>query len=197
MSPRPARSPRRVRRGVIAASIAASLALALSGCGIGGGDDSGDAEPAAAPPPELIEAPAQPVALGDAVQPGPDTPAPVAKALTKTNKVVVVSFVLSGVADDERVAAAVRQARKGAPAARGVRYFTFRIGEKDASFGDLPDILQVEGTPSVAVIGRDRKLSNLFEGLIDADILRQAVQTAKETQPATIQRSSPAPTAAG
>lgn len=197
VSPSPAHSPRRARRGVIAASIAVSLALplALSGCGLGGGD-SADAGPPPAPlPAQLVDAPAQPVALGDVVAPGADTPAKVAAALTKTDEVVVIGFVLSGVADDERVAAAIRQARKSGAGARGVRYFTFRIGEKDASFGDLPDMLQIEGTPSVAVIGRDRKLSNLFEGLIDADILRQGIQTAKETQPALVDPTSPEPTA--
>lgn len=180
---------------MIAASIALSLSLGLAGCGLGGGDDSAAEEPVAAPPIELIAAPAQPVALGDAVRPGAGTPPKVAAALTESDDVVVIGFVLSGVADDERVAAAIRQTKKAGVGKRGVRYFTFRIGQKDASFGDLPDMLQVEGTPSVAVIGRDRKLSNLFEGLIDADILRQGIQVAKETQPALVETSSPEPTA--
>lgn len=187
MFPSLARVSRRMpRRAPVLMAAALALGVGLVGCG-GGGSQAFDA-PAAAPSaqPELPEAPAQPVALGEIVRPGAHTPAPVSRALTRTSKVVVIGFVLGGVADDERVAAAIRTARGKGASRAGVRYFTFRIGEDTASFGDLADMLQVEGTPAVAVIGRDRKLANLFTGLIDVDILRQAVQSAKETQPAVV-----------
>lgn len=174
---------RRTARWVAAPLAALCLTGALAACG--GGSDSAEA-PAAAPPPalaELPDAPAQPVAVGDTVDPGADTPAKVRAALDKSRDVVVIAFVLGGVADDERVAAAVEQASKGAPG-RGARFFTYRVTGDRAGFGDLPDILQVDGTPAVAVIGRDRKLANLFTGLVDADIVRQAVASAKESQPA-------------
>ncbi len=183
----PARRPRRARpRAAVAACISLAVAVAAVGCG---GDESSDAAPAAAVPPaqlQQVAAPAQPAGLGDPVRPGPDTPKKVAKALTETTDVVVIAFVLDGVADDERVAAAVRAAKRGGPSARGATYFTFRIGPKTASFGDLPDILDVDGTPSVAVIARDRTLSNLFTGLVDAAIVRQAVATAKEAPPVAL-----------
>jgi hypothetical protein len=82
-------------------------------------------------------------------------------------------------ADDESVAEAVSEARSSASVATGVRWFVYNVGKDQ--FGDLADLLGVTGTPSVAVIGRDRVLANLWSGLIDADILRQSVSDAKDT----------------
>lgn len=198
MSSSPARRPRRARtRAVAAACISLAVAATAVGCG---GDESSDAAPAAAVPPaqlQQVAAPAQPAGLGDPVRPGPDTPAKVAKALTETTDVVVIAFVLDGVADDERVAAAVRAAKRSGPSARGATYFTFRIGPKTASFGDLADILDIDGTPSVAVIARDRTLSNLFTGLVDTAIVRQAVATAKEAPPVKLTPAADGGSAAG
>lgn len=84
---------------------------------------------------------------------------------------------MPGTADDDAVRAALRTARSSV-AGRGVRVFTYDL--RDAKrFGDLPELLDVTVTPSVAVIGRDRRLSNLFRGLTDANLIRQAMSEAK------------------
>jgi hypothetical protein len=89
----------------------------------------------------------------------------------------VVAFLMPGTADDDAVREALRTARNSV-AGRGVSVFTYDL--RDAKrFGDLPELLDVTVTPSVAVIGRDRRLSNLFRGLTDADLIRQAMSEAK------------------
>lgn len=159
---------------ICAALVAASVLVA--GCG-GGADSSGAAADPAATAPVASAAPVAvaAVGLGGSVTPGPTTPKPVAKALAGSG-VVVVSFVVAGAADDDSVAKAISEVRSDG---RGVAFFTYTVG-KDR-FGDLADRLGVTGTPSVAVIGRDRTLVNLFSGLIDADILRQSISDAADT----------------
>ena len=161
----------------LTAALAASAAL-LAGCG--GGGDSADALPPAATAPAASAAPVAvaAVGLGGAVTAGPTTPKPVAKALAGSD-VVVVSFVVKGVADDDSVVAAIAEVRSDARASADVAFFDYAVGND--KFGDLADRLGVTGTPSVAVIGRDRTLINLWTGLVDADILRQSISDAADT----------------
>ncbi len=167
------------RHRIVAAAVAASIALLASGC-MGGGGDSGDAAPPAATAPTSVAAPVAvaPATLGGAVRAGADTPKDVVAAL-KSDDVIVVAFLNGKAADDQKVAKAVRDAQADAVVSEGTRFFVYTLGAKQ--FGDLADLLGVEGTPSVAVIGRDRNLANLFTGLIDGDILRQAIWDAADT----------------
>lgn len=149
----------------------------VAGCG--GGDPAEALQPAA-PAPAAAAAPVAVAAVdvGGEVASGPETPKPVAKAL-KGSGVVVVSFVVKGAADDDSVAAALAAVRSDARATRGVKFFGYSVGAD--AFGDLADRLGVTGTPSVAVIGRDRTLVNLWTGLVDADTLRQSIADAADT----------------
>jgi hypothetical protein len=160
----------------LAAALAVSSAL-VAGCG---GRSSADALPPAATAPAAAAAPVAVAAVdvGGTVASGPETPKPVAKALTGSG-VVVVSFVLKGAADDDSVAAAIAAVRADAHSTSGVTFFDYTVGAD--AFGDLADRLGVTGTPSVAVIGRDRTLVNLWTGLVDADTLRQSISDAADT----------------
>ncbi len=168
------------RHRIAAAAVAASIALLASGCGMGGDGDAGDAAPPAATAPSSVAAPVAvaPATLGGAVRAGADTPKDVAAAL-KGSDVIVVAFLNGKAADDQKVAKAVGDAQADTVTSEGTRFFVYTLGKKQ--FGDLADLLGVEGTPSVAVIGRDRNLANLFTGLIDGDILRQAIWDAGDT----------------
>lgn len=162
----------------ICAALAASSVL-VAGCGGGGGASDASADPAATAP----VAAAAPVAvaavgLGGTVTAGPTTPKPVSSALAGSG-VVVISFVVSGAADDDSVAKALAEVRSDARTSKGVAFFDYTVGRD--KFGDLADRLGVTGTPSVAVIGRDRTLVNLWSGLVDADILRQSISDAADT----------------
>jgi hypothetical protein len=165
-----------MRSRLAVAGATSLLALGLvAGCGGGGGQDASGpaATPAAAASAPQVSRPTSP---GEVVRPGPGTPKGVAQALTK-GQAVVVAFLMPGTADDDAVRAALRTARSSV-AGRGVRVFTYDL--RDAKrFGDLPELLDVTVTPSVAVIGRDRRLSNLFRGLTDANLIRQAMSEAK------------------
>lgn len=169
-------------RLVLALTGAASvLALGLvAGCG-------GDAAATAAADPSVgaaalasVPQVSRPTAPGDVVRPGPGTPKAVAQALTR-GQAVVVAFFMSGVADDDAVRQALRTA-KSSPAGRGVKVFTYTLRDS-RRFGDLPELLNVTITPSVVVVGRNRRMINLFRGLTDADLIRQAMFDAKSSAP--------------
>ena len=163
----------------LAAAVAAATVLLTSGCLGMGGDDSAQAPPPAATAPVS----AAPVAVAAATLGGPvraasGTPKDVAAAL-KGDDVIVVAFLVRNAADDQSVAAAVDTVRADSRSRRGARFFVYTVGTD--RFGDLADLLGVTGTPSVAVIGRDRSLTNLFTGLVDAEILRQSISDAADT----------------
>lgn len=171
-------SPRARRVAAVAATLAVALAVALvaSACAEAG------AEPGAPPTAAAVTAgmsaplPVTPVAPGDRVERSAGMPAPVAKALAG-NRVMVVAFLLSTPADDRAVARALRTVRAQRAYRDGVRYFVYRV-DRGAGFGDLADLLGVDDTPAVAVIGRDRTLVNLWSGLVDAPMLRQSINDA-------------------
>jgi hypothetical protein len=160
-----------------------SAALVVAGCG---GGDSADVSPAATAP----AAAAAPIAVaavapGSPVAAGPHTPKNVARALAG-RKVVVVAFLVPGTADDDDVAAALRSVRSDKRWRDGAQFFVYRVG-KDR-FGDLADLLGATSTPAVAVIGRDRILTNMWTGLVDGEILRQSLSDGADT--AAANRSS-------
>lgn len=164
------------RRAIAAAAVAAGAVLLAAGCG-GGGDDAQAPAPAATAPAAAVPVAVAPASPGQPVRAGASTPAPVAKALAGDG-VVVVAFLVANAADDQSVAAALREVRSDARASAGVDYFVYTVGRD--RFGDLADLLGVTGTPAVAVIGRDRVLVNLWSGLVDAEILRQSVSDARD-----------------
>ena len=170
------------RHRYLSAAFAGAVVLLASGCmGIGGGgDDAADASLPAATVPAAAAAPvaATPATLGGPVRAGASTPKDVAAAL-KGDDVVVIAFVVANAADDQAVAASLKAARSDTVAASQAEFFVYTIGK--TPFGDLADVLGVAGSPSVAVIGRDRNLTNLFSGLVDAEILRQAISDAADT----------------
>lgn len=167
------------RRGRGAAAAAAvGVVLLVAGCGGGGGDSAQTAASATVPPAAAAPIAVAQVSPGGRVRAGASTPEPVATALAGSN-VVVVAFLVPNAADDESVAAALRAVRGDARYRAGVSYFVYPVGK--AQFGDLADLLGVSGTPAVAVIGRDRTLTNLWMGLVDADILRQSISDARES----------------
>jgi hypothetical protein len=177
------------RHRIAAAAIAGAIALLGTGCmGMGGDGDAGDAAVPAATAPAAVAAPVAvaPATLGGPVNAGPDTPKDV-KAALKGEHVIVVAFLNGKAADDAKVAQAVRDAQADRVVADGTEFFVYTLGT--TRFGDLADVLGVEGTPSVAVVGRDRNLKNLFTGLIDGDILRQAIWDAADTAAAHVDAS--------
>lgn len=168
----------RPSRAVSALLVSSLTAVIATGCFGGGSDGSADAPPAATAPVAAAPVAVASVAPGAVVAAGPATPKPVARALAGSN-VVVIAFVMKGPADDSAVSAALAEVRADAQSRRGVDFFVYTVG-KDR-FGDLADLLGVTGTPSVAVIGRDRTLANLWSGLTDAEILRQSISDAGES----------------
>ncbi len=168
----------RPRRALAALALAGATAILAAGCFGGGGDEAADVAPAGTAP-AVVAAPVAVAAVppGGTVAPGPNTPKDVARALAGS-RVIVIAFLVKGPADDARVAASLR-AVEASRTSRDVEFFTYRVG-KD-KFGDLADLLGVTGTPSIAVIGRDRVLANLWTGLTDAEILRQSISDAADT----------------
>lgn len=162
--------------------LAATGALAgLAGCG-GGDDEALDVSLVALTPTPVVQlpAPVAPASVGEVVTPGEKTPRPFARAL-RTRRVSVVAFLLPGAAEDRRVASALRTV-EGESGSSGVNFFVYRVGQ-NRRFGDLADLLGIDGTPTVAVIGRDARLLKRFPGLVDAPILREAVRAARERDP--------------
>jgi hypothetical protein len=172
---------RAVLRGTALAAAAALVAVGAAGCA-GGDEGSGAATtPAVTASTAQTTASAGPYAQGDRVVATARTPRPVAAALT-AHRAVVASFVLRGVADDDAVAAAVREVRSAGPTSRGVTYVTYDVAS-GRGYGDLVDLLGVTGTPTVVVIGRDGRVVNAWRTLADAEMLRQSVNEALGAPP--------------
>ena len=92
---------------------------------------------------------------------------------------MVVSVVVKGAADDDSVAKAVAEVRSDPRAASRVAFFTYTSAR--TRWAISPTASASPARPSVAVIGRDRTLVNLWTGLVDADILRQSISDASDT----------------
>jgi len=167
------------RLAPVGAAVVVAAALVVAGCG-GGGDSSADATPVAGTAPVAAAAPVAvaSVSPGSPVTAGPKTPKDVAAAL-KGSKVVVIAFLVKGTADDDDVAAALKTVQGDRLSRNSAKFFIYNVGSD--KFGDLADLLGANGTPSVAVIGRDRILTNMWSGLVDAPILRQSILDAADT----------------
>lgn len=117
---------------------------------------------------------------GDQVRPGKKTPAIIKTAL-RGNSPVVVAFLLPGITEDEIVQKRLtRLQREGQ--FRDTRFVVYRITGK-TKLGDLPTMFNVKYTPAVAVIQGDNKLSNVWRGLVDEDIIAQSLIDARGAIP--------------
>ena len=159
------------------AAVVVAVALAVTGCG-GGSNASADAPAATAPAAAAAPIAVASVAPGSPVTAGAKTPKDVVKALAGS-KVVVIAFLVKGTADDDDVAAALKTVQSDRLSRNSATFFVYEVGSD--TFGDLADLLGATGTPSVAVIGRDRILTNMWSGLVDAQILRQSISDAADT----------------
>jgi hypothetical protein len=121
-----------------------------------------------------------PIERGAVVTTSPETPA-VVKAAMKGKGPVVVAFLLPGMTEDEIV-----QKRLNALQREGefkdTRFIVYRITTK-TKLGDLPTLFDVKYTPAVAVIQGDHKLSNVWRGLVDEDIIAQSLLDARAAMP--------------
>lgn len=122
------------------------------------------------------------------------TPKPVKRALTGRHA-VVVAFVLPGVAEDDRVAKAIATLKHDKKLAKTTRFVLYRVTAK-SHLGDLPTMFDVTETPTVAVIGPDHRLSNIWRGLVDEDIIGQSIADARAAaKPAPRPHRTAAPSA--
>ncbi len=117
---------------------------------------------------------------GDQVTPGKTTPAIIKTAL-RGNGPVVVAFLLPGITEDEIVQKRLtRLQRQGQ--FRDTKFVVYRI-TGTTKLGDLPGMFDLKYTPAVAVIQGDNKLSNVWRGLVDEDIIAQSLIDARGAVP--------------
>jgi hypothetical protein len=167
-----ARIPRRhLILGAAVALVLIVLVVRLSGSGSG-----------ATPSP--VPATSTPVAsararVASATAPGArivadaQTPAAFTTAL-RNQQVIVVGFVMRGVADDDAVASALAGLASPQEAVGGVRYLVYNVASSDA-YGDLATILGVSDTPSVVVIASDGRIANQWNQYVDAGVISAAI----------------------
>jgi hypothetical protein len=159
-----------VRRVLAAVALAAAIA-GTTACG-SGGDDSQDpvaqAPASTAPAVEVVA----PVAVGQKLVPGKDTPDAVASAL-KAGDTVLIAFLADGPAED----GAVRESLSKVKDSRDVRKFVFNNSGSGA--GDLVDSLSVVETPTVALVDAKGRVNSRWVGLVDAGMMRQAIADAE------------------
>lgn len=117
---------------------------------------------------------------GDQVKPTRTTPTIIKTAL-RGNGPVVIAFLLPGITEDEivqkRLTALQREGQF-----RDTRFIVYRITGK-TKLGDLPGMFDLKYTPAVAVIQGDNKLSNVWRGLVDEDIIAQSLIDARGAVP--------------
>ncbi len=135
---------------------------------------------------------------GDKVVPGKETPAVIKTALQSSGP-VVVAFLLPGITEDEIVQKRLNTLqRKGG--FRDTKFIVYRITGK-TKLGDLPTLFDVKYTPAVAVIQGDDKLSNVWRGMVDEDIIAQSLIDARNAVPqplkVTPRKGEPSGNAAG
>ena len=127
------------------------------------------AAPAAKPKPKPKPKPATPPAPAVTAMPG--VPAPVARALSR--KQVVVLFFRQRAADDSATAAAVR----GVRGTKGVAVFQAPITQL-AKYRGLVSALGIAQAPAVVVVDRSRQ-ARILEGYLDSASLEQIVKDAR------------------
>lgn len=126
------------------------------------------------------EAPAGPTERGTQFVPGKDTPAAVKTALQGDHP-VVVAFLLPGITEDEIVQKRLNNLQKEAKF-RDTKFVVYRV-QKATKLGDLVERLDIKYTPAVAVFQGDNKLSNVWRGLVDEDIVAQSLTDARNAVP--------------
>lgn len=126
------------------------------------------------------EAPAGPAEPGMQFVPSKTTPAAV-KAALQGEHPVVVAFLLPGITEDEIVQKRLNNLQKEAKF-RDAKFVIYRV-QKKTKLGDLPDRLDIRYTPAVAVFQSDDKLSNVWRGLVDEDIIAQSLLDARDAVP--------------
>ena len=120
---------------------------------------------------------------GDLVTPSKRTPAVVKSAL-RGDGPVVVAFLLPGITEDEIVQKRLNTLEKNAKF-RDTKFIVYRITGK-TRLGDLPTMFSLKYTPEVVVIQGDDKLSNVWRGLVDEDIIAQSLIDARAAVPQPI-----------
>ncbi len=120
---------------------------------------------------------------GDLVTPTKSTPAVVKSAL-RSDGPVVVAFLLPGITEDEIVQKRLNTLQKNTKF-RDTKFIVYRITGK-TKLGDLPAMFSVKYTPAVVVIQGDDKLSNVWRGLVDEDIIAQSLIDARAAVPQPI-----------
>ena len=122
---------------------------------------------------------AAPLSPSDRVIPTDRTPGLATSILKSPNLVSVFSFTLPGAADDDAVATAVRSTARSSTAGPDLRIFMYTVTHP-GRFGDLPEILNVEGSPSVIVV-RDGQVVARWLGLVDTQVIRQSIRDASKS----------------
>ena len=123
------------------------------------------------------------VQQGDRVVVTTKTPPVVRRALNSGGP-VVVAFLLPGMTEDEIVQKRLNSLQKEGKF-KDAKFVVFRI-TNGTRLGDLPTMFDVKYTPAVAVIQGDDRLSNVWRGLVDEDIIAQSLIDARAAVPHAI-----------
>jgi hypothetical protein len=169
------RIPRRhLVLGAVAIVVVLVLVMRMSGSG---SSATPNQVPATGTPVASTATPgANATAAGARVLTDAHTPAAFTTAL-RNQQIIVVGFVMGGIADDDAVAAALAGLASPQEAVPGVRYLVYNVARSN-SYGDLATILGVSGTPSVVVIGTNGRIANAWNQYVDASVVSAAIQQA-------------------
>ena len=96
----------------------------------------------------------------------------------------MIAFLLPGITEDEIVQQRLNTLQKNGKF-RDTKFIIYRI-TGSTNLGDLPTMFSVRYTPAVAVIQGDDKLSNVWRGLVDEDIIAQSLIDARAAVPQPI-----------
>ncbi len=134
------------------------------------------------------------LARGAKVVPTKETPAVITTALQSSGP-VVVAFLLPGITEDEIVQKRLNTLQRKS-GFRDTKFIVYRITGK-TKLGDLPAMFDITYTPAVAVIQGDDKLSNVWRGMVDEDIIAQSLIDARAAVPQPLKVTPRKGTASG
>jgi len=117
---------------------------------------------------------------GERVVAGKQTP-PVVRRALRSGGPVVVAFLLPGMTEDEIVQRRLNNLQREGKF-KDTEFIVYRITNR-TKLGNLPTLFDVKYTPAVAVIQGDDKLSNVWRGLVDEDIIAQSLLDARAAVP--------------
>ncbi len=129
---------------------------------------------------EAVDSASTAVQKGQPVVASAKTPPPVKRALAKGGP-VVVAFLLPGMTEDEIVQKRLNNLQRQGKF-KDTTFIVYRI-TNSTRLGDLPTMFDVKYTPAVAVVQGDDKLSNVWRGLVDEDIIAQSLIDARAAVP--------------